>query len=403
MPSTFTNLPLTEAAPRWLVVLLAAACGLIGANLYYAQPLIGPISASLGLSSRAAGLIVTMSQLGYGLGLLFVVPLGDLIENRRLVTTILSVAVLALLGASVSRWPSMFLAAALLIGFGSVAVQVLVPYAAHLVSQDMRGRVVGNVMSGLMLGIMLARPVSSLVADLLSWRAVFMMSSALIACLTVFLAIVLPARHPSGRLRYHTLLTSMFHLLRDNRVLQRRSLYHAFLFGTFSLYWTVVPLVLTDRYHLSQKGIALFALVGVAGAVSAPFAGRAADRGWTTAATFLSMITVAAALVIGANAPYGSPVGLVMLLVAAILVDTGVAAHFVLGQRAMFLLGADIRSRLNGLYMAIFFSGGALCSALGGWAYAHGGWGLTMRVAIALPLLAIACYLTESWDSRVRD
>ena len=180
--------------PTWLGMLLATACGLIAANICYAQPLVGPISAALHLSPRAAGLIATMAQVGYGVGLLLVVPLCDLVENRRLVFLILGVAVLALLGAAVSTSAAAFLAAAALIGLGSVAVQILVPYAAHLAPDASRGRVVGNVMSGLMLGIMLARPAASLVTEALSWRAVFVISSALMASLAVVLWVALPQR-----------------------------------------------------------------------------------------------------------------------------------------------------------------------------------------------------------------
>ncbi len=178
-------------------------------------------------------------------------------------------------------------------------------------------------------------------------------------------------------------------------VLQRRALYHAFVFGAFSLFWTTVPLLLAQSFHLSQNGIALFALAGVAGAIAAPIAGRIADRGWTRAATGLAMICVAASFLLARMGLSGSSTGLGMLVVAAILLDFGVTANFVLGQRAVFSLDAKLRSRLNGLYMAAFFAGGALCSALGGWTYAQGGWSLSMWVGLALPLLALTCYLSE--------
>src|ERR1700719_3726685 len=165
-----SNLGERTFAP-WMTVLLATACGLTAANLYYAQPLAGPISVSLALSARATGLIVTLTQVGYGAGLLFIVPLTDLVENRRLVLVMLAVCVLALLGAALSSSASLFLTAALFVGFASVVVQMLVPYAAHMASDAERGRVVGNVMSGTLLGIMLARPISSFVAHIYSWHA----------------------------------------------------------------------------------------------------------------------------------------------------------------------------------------------------------------------------------------
>ena len=381
--------------PAWLTVLLAAACGLIVANLYYAQPLIGPISAELGLSPQAAGLIVTMTQLGYGAGLLLVVPLGDLVENRTLVLAILCVAILALVGAALSTQAVPFLAFTLLIGIGSVAVQVMVPYAANLAPEATRGRVVGNVMSGLMLGIMLSRPAASFVTEAVSWHAVFLLSAVIMVALAIVLRLALPARRPVPGLGYGALLASMGRLARHTPVLQRRAIYHSFLFGAFSLFWTTVPLLLSGPFHLSQNGIALFALAGVAGAISAPLAGRAADRGWSRPATGLAMAAVAAAFLLSRLSLSGSGSGLAILVVAAILLDFGVTAHIVLGQRAIFALGAEFRSRLNGLYMAFFFLGGAAGSALGGWSYAKGGWSLSTWFGLILPVLALACFLTE--------
>ncbi len=381
--------------PTWLGLLLAMACGLIAANIYYAQPLVGPISAALQLSPRAAGLIATMAQVGYGVGLLLVVPLCDLVENRRLVFLILCVAVLALLSAAVSTSAAAFLAAAALIGLGSVAVQILVPYAAHLAPDASRGRVVGNVMSGLMLGIMLARPAASLVTEALSWRAVFVISSALMAGLAVVLRVALPRRQPAPGLSYGSLLASMARLVRHTPILRRRALYQACLFGAFSLFWTAVPLQLASRYHLSQNGIALFALVGVTGAIAAPLAGRMADRGWSKPVTALAMSSVGAALLLGLLGSSASGPGLLILAATAILLDFGVAANGVLGQRAIYALDAAARGRLNGLYMATFFGGGAIGSALGGWSYAEGGWPLTMATGLLLPVIALAYFLTE--------
>ncbi len=181
MPDTLPTMApahATAAPPVWLTPLLATACGLIVANIYYAQPLVGPIAAALGLSPAAAGLIVTMTQVGYGVGLLLVVPLGDLFENRRLILMVTSLCIVALAGAAVSRTAPEFLTASLLIGLGAVSVQILVPFAAHLAPDATRGRTVGNVMAGLLLGIMLARPTGSLITHALSWQAVYVISCA---------------------------------------------------------------------------------------------------------------------------------------------------------------------------------------------------------------------------------
>lgn len=380
----------------WIMLILAVACGVIVANLYYAQPLVGSISSALGLSSGAAGLIVTLTQIGYGIGLLFIVPLGDILENRKLVAALLILTAVVLAIAAVVKTASLFLAASLFIGLGSVAAQVLVPYAAHLSPDATRGRNVGNVMSGLLLGIMLARPISSIVAEFMGWRAIFILSAAMIFVLALVLAKLLPTRQPMTTTQYPTLLGSMLHLLKTTPVLQRRAIYHSCVFGTFSLFWTTVPLLLTSPiFHFSQKEVALFALVGVSGAVAAPVAGRLADKGWVRPATGWALALVIISVILPLVIQGGSTSALVTLVVSAILLDIGVSANLVLGQRAIFSLGAEFRSRLNGLYMAIFFAGGAIGSSTGGWAYAMGGWKAALLIGIALPTIAMIYYATE--------
>ncbi|WP_029196234.1 MFS transporter [Paenibacillus alginolyticus] len=394
--SSIENQRIEKPISAWIILILAAACGIIAANLYYAQPLVGPISSALGLSSGAAGLIVTLTQIGYGIGLLFIVPLGDILENRKLVVASLLFTAIVLTIAAFVKSAPLFLTASLFIGLGSVAAQVLVPYAAHLSPDATRGRNVGNVMSGLLLGIMLARPILSIVAEFMGWRAVFVLSGITIFVLALVLAKALPARQPLTTVQYPKLLRSMLHLLRTTPILRRRAIYHACVFGTFSLFWTTVPLLLTSpTFHFSQKGVALFALVGVTGAAAAPVAGRLADRGMIRPATGLALALVIVSVFLPLMIQTGSTFALVSLVVAAILLDMGVSANLVLGQRAIFSLGAEFRSRLNGLYMAIFFAGGAIGSATGGWAYASGGWKAALLIGIALPTIAMIYYATE--------
>lgn len=388
----------TSISPA-LTFLLATACGLIAANLYYGQPLAGIIGAELGLSAGATGLIVTLTQIGYGIGLLFVVPLGDLVENRKLVVSSVAMAVLSLVGAAFAPHAAPFLIAAFLVGVSSVAVQVIVPYAAHMAPHAIRGRVVGNVMSGLMAGIMLARPVSSLLSEVVSWRGVFLTSAAVMALLAVVLFRLLPTRMPDARLSYGALMASMGRLALHTPILRRRAIYHAFLFAAFSLFWTTTPLYLSGpHFNLSQGEIALFALAGAAGTVAAPIAGRMADRGWTRAATFFALVAVALSFAVTHLAPEGSHLALAILVVAAIVLDFGVTTNLVLGQRAIFTLGAEFRSRLNGIYMATFFMGGAIGSAVGGWAYAAGEWQAASWIGFALPVAALLYFLTEKRD-----
>ena len=382
-----------------LTILMAAACGLIVANIYYAQPLIGPIASQLGIPISGAGLIVTLTQLGYGFGLLLIVPLADQLENRRLVLAAVGIAALGLIGAALAPNALSFLAASLLIGFGSVGVQVLSPLAAHMAPEAQRGRVVGDIAMGIMLGIMAARPAASFLAAASSWRVVFFVATVVMAALALVLAVALPQRRPTAGISYGALMASMIGLAARTPTLQRRAFYQSCLFAAFSLFWTTVPLHLADAFGYGQRGIALFALAGVSGAVAAPLSGRFADRGYGRAVTGFSILLVAAALIITLIAPEGSGPALALLVACAVLLDFGAQANLVVGFRAIFALGAELRGRLNGLYIACFFAFGAIGSALGAWSFAQGGWRLAAGLGLVFPLAALIGFAFEPRQS----
>ncbi|KAA0795892.1 MFS transporter [Bacillus sp. JAS102] len=394
--SNFKNKAIDKDISSGLIILLATACGIIVANLYYAQPLIGLISNEIGLSNSSAGLIVTLTQIGYVVGLLFLVPLGDIVENKKLILILLFLSAFALISMVFVKSATLLLIASFFIGLGSVAAQVLVPLVSYLSSENARGRVVGNVMSGLLLGIMLVRPISSLVADMWGWNAIFALSAIVIIVLAFVLSKVLPTRKPKAKTNYIALLNSMWQLLRTTPILRRRAIYHACVFGAFSLFWTTVPLLLSSpAFHFSQTAIALYALVGITGAIAAPIGGRLADLGWTRPATGIALTVVIISLILPLFIQSSSPFGIAVLVIAAILLDMGVSANLVLSQRLIFSLSPEIRSRLNGLFMAIFFLGGAVGSFIGGWAYALGGWNLTLWIGIAFPTIALLYFARE--------
>jgi predicted MFS family arabinose efflux permease len=376
-----------------MVTLFAFSCGLLVANLYYAQPLIGLIAPEIGLNEALASLIVTLTQIGYCIGLLLLVPLGDLVENRKLVVFTICGAIIAVLMETLAPNASIFLFASLLIGIGTVAVQMLIPIAAHLSPEASRGRTVGNIMSGLLLGIMLSRPLSSMLAHSFGWRSVFGMSSVLMIILALTLWIKLPSRKPSSNHHYFSLLSSLWPLFRDTPILRRRAIYQALLFASFTLFWTIAPLLLTSPiFHLSQQGVALFALAGAMGVIAAPIAGRLADRGYTKLATGIAIFLVAGAFLLSQLGGKGS---LLALVLAGIFLDLGVQCNVVLGQRAIYSLGPEIRSRLNAIYMAIFFAGGALGSSIASLAFVSGGWSLVAWIGATFPVVAFIYYLSE--------
>ncbi|MFB4390737.1 MULTISPECIES: MFS transporter [unclassified Pseudomonas] len=368
-----------------MVLLFAFCCGAIVANLYYTQPIIGLIAPDVGLSPALASLIVSLTQVGYALGLFFLVPLGDLLENRRLMIVTNLVAIASLLGTALAEQPNLFLVVSLLIGFSSVSVQILIPLAAALTPAEMRGRVVGNIMSGLLLGILLARPVASLVADHLGWRAMFMVAAAVMVAISLVVLLAVPKHQPQHSASYGQLLRSLGTLLRQP-VLRQRAFYQGCLFATFSLFWTAAPLELIRNHGLSQSEVAIFALVGAIGAVAAPIAGRLADAGHTHKASVLAMLFAALSFLPALVHPLYSVIG---LAVTGVALDFCVQMNMVLGQRAIYSLDANSRSRLNALYMTSIFIGGALGSAIASSLFEHFGWSGVMAVGMALPLVAL--------------
>lgn len=389
----FTLLSGKNLPANWIIPLLSVSCGVFVANLYYIQPLLAPISSDLQLPLSLTSLLVTITQIGYVLGLLFIVPLCDLLENRRLILSILFVVIGALFVVFYTKNPLFLFSASLFIGIGSVATQILVPYAAHLAPVEHRGQAVGKVMSGLLLGIMLARPLAGLLADLFAWNAIFLASALLTGTLTFALFAFLPARTPSATVSYIQLLRSLWIIFTTQPVLRRRSFYQACLFGAFSLFWTTIPLWLAQAFSLSQKEIALFALVGVTGAIIAPIAGRLSDKGGTRALTGGALLLAATSFILMMLASDSSKVSLFLLTLAAIILDMAVSANLVLSQRIIYSLGEEIRGRVNGIFMSLFFMGGAAGSALGGWIYAADGWQAATYIGLAMIALALAYYL----------
>ncbi|MDT0462026.1 MFS transporter [Streptomyces sp. DSM 41699] len=390
--STETTAQAAPGVPGRLVALLAVASGMTVANLYYAQPLLSSLRDVFHISTAAAGLLITLTQVGYVIGMLFLVPLGDRLEKRRLVTVLLAVTTLALVAAGLATGFPMLLAASLISGATSVVAQILVPFAASLAPDHARGRIVGRVMSGLLTGILLSRTLSSLVSDLAGWRVVYLGSAVLTALLAVALRAALPQHAPTTSVPYHHVLRSTVRLVRTHPALLRRGLYQAAMFGSFSAFWTTVSYVLTGpRFHYSPVGVGIFALVGAAGAAIAPFAGHWADRGLTRPITGVAFAVAALAFAVAGLGGHS----IVLLALAAIAVDMAVQTTLILGQHTVYELDPAARARLNSAFIATFFLGGALGSQLGSVAYRSGGWVAVTVLGAALPVLALLYWLTE--------
>ena len=355
---------------RIVTFTMAVACGLAVANLYYAQPLLELIAGSFGVSQGTATVVVTMTQLGYALGLLFVLPLGDLIDNRKLTSRTMVGTAVALAVAAVSPDFGLFVAVSVLIGTTSVVAQILVPLAAHLAPEHSRGKVVGQVMSGLLLGILLARTVSSLVAAAWGWRTIYLVSAVLVVGMSVVLARMLPDRAATHRASSRSLMGSVLALARAEPVLRRRSFCQAMFFGAFSAFWTSIAYELIGAHHFTQAGIGLFALVGATGAGVAPLAGKLADLGHGHLGSAAAVVIGIAAMLI---AGFGSG-SVVLLGLAAVLLDVAVQAHQAFSQRDIYGLRPDARARINTVFMTTMFVGGAAATAVTGGLHDSAGW-----------------------------
>lgn len=379
---------------RGVILFMAMACGVIVANLYYTQPLLGVIGPDLHMGPRAVSLIVSLTQIGYAVGLLFLVPLGDLVENRKLVVITVLTAIPPLLLAGFAWNGPVMLGVAFLTGLTSVAAQMLPPLATHLTQPAARGRVVGTIISGLVVGILLSRPVASFIAFCGSWRAVFFLSAGFMAILALLLGYFLPCRKPDSGHHYGTLLASLFKLPFRYALLRQRVACQVACFGGFSMFWTGVPLVLMHQFGFTQRGIAVFALVGAAGALSAPVAGRLADQGHSKVATTFCLLGVVLAFGIAWAGIVWHTV--LLLALGGVLLDASTQTNLVIGQRALYMLAPDLRSRMNGMFMALFFLGGAVGSALTGVILAHGGWRELCWIGIVPPIAAMVYFVVAS-------
>ena len=379
-----------DAAPeisRRLVLLLAVACGAAVANLYYVQPLLSLLGHAFGVSDSTAGLLVTCSQVGYVVGLALLVPLGDLLERRRLISRVLLGAAAA--AAACAAAPSFLVLAAALAALGtlSVVAMIVVPLAASLAGPQQRGQVVGTVMSGLLIGILASRTLSGLIAALGGWRLVFALAAAAMVALALALRRGLPVVAPTERLRYAELLRSVLSLVAEEPVLRRRMALGTLGMVGFSVLWTSITFLLAGApYHYGEGVIGLFGLAGAAGALIAPLAGRLADRGHDRVALVVPLLVTVASWALLALGGSSLPA----LIAGIVVLDLGIQGGHINNQNAIYRLRPEARSRLTTAYMVSFFLGGVLGSLLSTTVYGAAGWNATCLLGAAAALTALA-------------
>jgi predicted MFS family arabinose efflux permease len=380
-----------------LVLLMAVAAGAAVANIYYAQPLLSTIAHDFSVSDGTAGLLVTTSQVGYAAGLVLLVPLGDLLERRRLITGILLITALALLATALAPSFSVLAAALLVVGVTSVVAQILVPLASSLAAEEERGRVLGKVMSGLLVGILVARTASGLLSELDGWRLVFGISAGLMLALSLVLHRSLPQVRPTTDLSYPGLLRSVGKLVATQPTLRVRMIYGALGMGQFSVLWTTIAFLLAGKpYGYSDATIGLFGLVGLAGALAAQAAGRLADRGRHHLSTGLFFSTMLVSW--GAIAAGKSSLG--ALIAGIAVLDLGIQGAQITSQSVIYALDPAARSRITTAYMTTVFASAAIFSALASAIYDSGGWSDVATLGGALAAIGVVVWIVEQLLAR---
>ncbi|KVV38255.1 MFS transporter [Burkholderia ubonensis] len=379
-----------------LVLLLAAAAGLAVAPLYYSQPMLGVLGPDLGASERAVGLVPTLTQLGYALGILLLAPLGDRFDRRRVIVTKAAALVGALLLAAAAPSIGLLLAASFAIGLSATMAQDVVPAAATLAHDAHRGRTVGTVMTGLLMGILLSRVVSGFVAENLGWRTMFVIAAASVAAIGVVAARGLPRFEPTTRLPYRALMGSLGELWRRHPALRRAALAQGLLSVGFSAFWSTLAVMLHGApFHLGSAAAGAFGLAGAAGALAAPVAGRLADHHGPERITRLGIGIATLSFAVMGLAPLLSAHAQFALLAAGTIgFDLGVQATLIAHQSIVYRIDPASRSRLNAVLFVGMFIGMAAGAAIGSQLLAQFGWTAVLALAVAASLAAFA---TRIW------
>ncbi|HTJ26168.1 MAG TPA: MFS transporter [Candidatus Limnocylindria bacterium] len=381
-------------------LIVAVACAITVANNYYAQPLLAAIGRDLHAGAPALGAVAAATQFGYGLGILALVPLGDAVDPRRLVLTLLGAVTVALVVCALAPNVTLLAVASFALGFATVVPQILIPYIASLADAKTRGRVIGSTQSGMIIGILGARVISGALEPLLGWRTIFLVAAGATVGLAIAVALRLPGRaSPVTTASYGELMRSLPGLLRAYPALREACLLGALSFIAFSAFWTTIALFLTAhplrlafvRDVPASAVVGALALVGIASALAAPAIGRLADRRGALVGNgiALALCGLGYLALLLADVP---PLMLAMLLVGVVLLDIGSQGNQVSNQTRILALAKGAGSRVNTVYMTTRFLSGALGSVLAAWAWDTLGWSGVCALGLASIAGALIVY-----------
>ncbi|MBE6089070.1 MAG: MFS transporter [Clostridium beijerinckii] len=376
---------------NFLIVLMSIACAASAANLYYSQPLLEQISRFFNVSSSIIGISAMLIQIGYAIGLIFLVPLGDIKESRKLIITMLFCSTISLLSLSISFNVWWLLLSSVIVGLTSITPMLIVPLAAHIAKPEERGKVIGSVMSGLLIGILLSRVFSGIIGSILGWRIVYRIAAGMMVLLILVFKLWLPKFVPDSSMSYKELLKSLIGLLKNQPILLESSLIGGMMFGTFSVFWTSLSFLLkSPAYNLGAQAAGMFGLAGIVGALAASMVGRIVDkrspRFTLTIAIAISFLSYICFLIFGYKM-WG-------LIIGVILLDLGIQSAQISNQARINTLNATARSRNNAVYMTFYFCGGALGSWLGTFFWEIFGWIGVCGVGIVFQIIAAAIHIS---------
>jgi predicted MFS family arabinose efflux permease len=383
---------------RWEVLFMALCTGLIVANIYYCQPLIVLISKEFTVAESKAGAITFYTQLGYALGLLFFVPMGDMLEKRKQIVFTTALTVAALIMAAVSVSLTMLNIACLLIGCTSIVPQLILPLAAQLSAPEKRGKTIGIVMSGLLIGILLSRSISGFVGAWMGWRGMFWIAAVISLTLLITMRFVFPEVKSQFRGSYTSLMRSLLTLVKEQPVLREAALINALTFSSFGMFWTTMVLHLSSPpFYFHSDQIGLFGLAAVAGALIAPLIGGSADKGNPRVAIGYGLLIVGLSYLLF----YFFGASVMGMIAGIILLDLGQQSVHVSNQARVYGLIPEARNRLNTVYMTISFIGTSLGSAIGLWVWDVAKWsGICLAGGISVALAFTVYALTYKHVSK---